>query len=374
MKRDYSLDIAKIIAMFLVAWGHFVSTGTWEMNNIPLVINGSSSLPLLPSETHSLWKLESYFFNTFHIQFPVVGVIIFFIISGMFIPYMQEKYADKSFSQFFLFTHCYKRIFPALFLSTLLVTAVEKYFQGIDFTVTQFLATATATTSLFKIPPILGVLWFLIVLEAMWLICAFIKKFTVQNIFAIYLMCLFLTLLPHINATTYKSELMIVAYNARMIGIILLGVLWTVTKDLHLVDRILYLSLAVALCLTSLKTYENLYNFSETYDNYSSYIAALCVIIAGKLLYIAVNKLPYDKFKSHFIKDIEYISGLFFPFYLCHVCIGMNTMFALRTFVLSPPVRVLLAFVSSFLIAALINKIVFGIKLLKNKLFRGIIC
>ncbi|GEM_PF-6602447 len=374
MQRDYGLDVSKIIAMFMVAWGHFVDVGSSLVSGIPGVINGNTALPLLPSDTHALWKVGVFL----HVSLPVVGVVVFFIISGIFIPIMQEKYGPKSKSDFFLFGHCFKRVFPTVLISILLIALVERLLQGIHFSLGQILATATGTSSLFHVEPVTGVIWFLIVLEAMWLVSAFFKKYTVQNIFSLYGICLFLVVLPHIP-TEHRgplSTLMVFAHNAQMLDIVLLGVLWSVMRSRrsNLFDKIIYMSLATGLCLITTKMYEVLYNFHDSYDKEATYLAALCVILLGRFLYRWLNKILSDAFKARLISGIKFISNLFLPFYLCHLCVGLNVLFLLKKVAVPAGVKVFLAFVFSLLAAMLVNKIVFYIKLLQNKILGVVKC
>lgn len=372
MQRDYALDIAKIISMFLVAWSHFVSAGSYEAKQIYGVIHNTSVLPLIPTETHLLWKAESFFYNIFQIQFSTVGVITFFIISGYFIPAMQEKYIKNDKSKFSLFAHCFNRIYPTLIITVLLITVIGKYLHGIDFSIWQILATSTGAPTLFNVIPVTGVIWFLTVLEVMWLISCLIPKYTLQNILMLYIICLFFTILPHISESKFEADLRNIAYNTRIIGIVLIGVVWQITKNLHKIDRCLYLVIAAAMTITTINIYETLYQFPETYDNIFSYIAAFCVILISKLLYAAINKISCEKIKSCFIKGIEFTSKLFLPFYLSHVCIGLNTIFILRKYDINSSLCVFMAFVVSILGVVIAHKTTYSLKYFIKKI-QGIV-
>ena len=75
-----------------------------------------------------------------------------------------------------------------------------------------------------------------------------------------------------------------------------------------------------------------------------------------------------EKFKAHLISGIKFVSNLFLPFYLCHVCVGLNVLFLLKKVAVPAGVKVFLAFVVSLLAAMLVDKIVFYIKRLQNKI------
>lgn len=85
------LDMIKAVALLLVSWAHYVSVGTWAVE-VPGILNGTLETPLLPAKEHSLYRLESFFFNRFGIQFGVIGVVLFFLVSGYLAPRMQFKY------------------------------------------------------------------------------------------------------------------------------------------------------------------------------------------------------------------------------------------------------------------------------------------
>lgn len=374
MQRDYALDIAKIISMFLVAWSHFVSAGSYEAKQIYGVIHDTRALPLIPTETHLLWKAESFFYNLFQIQFSTVGVITFFIISGYFIPAMQEKYIKSDKSKFSLFAHCFNRIYPTLIITVLLLTIIGKYLHGIDFSIWQILATSTGAPAIFNVASVTGVIWFLTVLEVMWFISCLISKYTLRNVLILYLICLFFTILPHIAETRFETELRTIAYQARMIGIILIGVILQITKNMHKIDKFLYLAIGMAMTIVTINIYETVYQFLETYDNIFSYIASFLVILSSKMLFALMNNIYNEKIRARSIAGIEFASKLFLPFYLSHVCIGLNTIFILKKYHVDSSLCVLGAFIMSILGSIIIYKTSLVLRYFINKIYGVVTC
>ena len=89
--RTLYFTCIKVFAMLLVMYSHFISVGTYSLE-VPGVISGIMDEPLMPGTTQMLWKIESWAYRVFHIEFAVVGVVLFFLVSGYFIPALQEKY------------------------------------------------------------------------------------------------------------------------------------------------------------------------------------------------------------------------------------------------------------------------------------------
>lgn len=356
MERNYALDIAKIFALFFIAWGHFVSASTFGIDKN--IIMDSNSLPLLPPELHSLWKIEAEFHNLFNVYFAIIGLIIFFIIHGMFIPDMQQKYCDKKFLKFNLFLHCFSRVFPTLLFATILIIVIEKFLQGITFPNSVILATITGIPGLFKSSSVTGVIWFLSVLEITWLISCFISKYTIKNTFIMYFFYFLIIVLSHyINNSLLHDFMAFLAYNVRMIGIINIGIMLNLTKNLTLKKQIFYVGICIFLSVITLNTYENLYKFKETYDNILSYVFAFLVIYFGHTIYSGINKIKFENIKVKIISLISFISKLFLPFYLIHVSVGLNVIFLLRKIDINPAVCVLSAYIMSFLLSFILYKI-----------------
>ena len=377
--RLYGLDLAKIIAMLLVAWGHFVSVGTLS-KGVPLVINSMVTTPLMPMESHSLWKLEA-FINKLGVQFGVIGVVIFFFISGYFIPHLQQKYLGKEKSNFNLFFHSIKRIFPYLFFSSLLIVIIEKLCQNISFSFSDFFATCTGIPLFFGVNPVIGCIWYITILFFLWLISCFIKQYTPGSILMTSFICLILTCLPScLEQTEYYQLFLNISFVARMITIPLIGTMFYVTRSFLKVDRVLYMLLAIAISHLTLNLYQELYNFNETYSNINTFLMAGCIIYLSNAACKLLNELPIG-----LTKLIAKCSNLFLPFYLLHVSVGLNIIYVLVKYGNIPAeMAVISAFVGCFIASAFLNILInflggkiddikskFDLKYIKNLTNRG---
>ena len=113
--RIQGLDILRLISVALVMYGHFVSVGGGA-KVIPGIFPASVNLPLIDASKWHAYKYEIFLINNFHTQAGILGVTLFFIITGYLMPMMAERYNRKEFliNRFF-------RIFPTLLVSLLTV-------------------------------------------------------------------------------------------------------------------------------------------------------------------------------------------------------------------------------------------------------------
>lgn len=352
--RLYTLDCSKIIAMLMVAWGHFVFAATFS-NGVPSVLNAMITTPLMPTSSHNLWKIEFFFTSKFGIQFGMVGVIIFFLISGYFIPKMQLKYNKDEFSKFNLFFHSMKKTIPYLLFSSLLIMIIEKWLQNISFTLWDLLATCSGIPMLLTTTPVIVSIWYISVLVFLWFISSVIKKYTPENVLIILFTCLILTLLPSLlKQAQYVHFFSSISFISRMLTIPLIGVMFYLTKSYLIFDRIIYMSLSIGLSYLTLNVYQDLYNIKETYTNINSFIFAVGIIYVSNILYKIIKKISI---KVNVI--IGYFSNLFLPFYLIHVSVGLNVIFVLvKCYNVHPVYAVISAYTVCFLASFFINQVV----------------
>jgi len=140
MKREEHLDILRVTAVILVMFGHFVSVGSFA-KIIPLIINEKQTLlPLIDNTNWNLWKVEIFIINYFSTQTAILGVSIFFIITGYLMAVMMERYSRSEFlvNRFF-------RIFPTLIFSTIFLSVFVYFTQSITFEIASYLASWTLT-------------------------------------------------------------------------------------------------------------------------------------------------------------------------------------------------------------------------------------
>lgn len=81
MSRNYGLDLARILAAYMVMAGHLIFDGSVATSRPYSDWAGKSEvLPLLSNSP--LWKLDNYLLAAHGTALAIIGVSLFFLISG----------------------------------------------------------------------------------------------------------------------------------------------------------------------------------------------------------------------------------------------------------------------------------------------------
>lgn len=81
MNREYGLDFARLVAAYLVLFGHYFLSGTFDTTSRTW-IGESESLPLLDKASHFLWVPDIFLLEHAGTASAILGVALFFLISG----------------------------------------------------------------------------------------------------------------------------------------------------------------------------------------------------------------------------------------------------------------------------------------------------
>jgi len=201
MSRNYGLDLARIFAAFMVMAGHLIFGGS--MANGRPYSDWSGIHEELPLFSHNkMWMLDSYLLQNHGTALAILGVSLFFLISGWLMPAMMKKYSRPSFILNRVF-----RIFPMLIVAVILAAAIQ-YFWGDRTTLsgTDVLATATLSANFLGKPLSLGVAWTLIIEFEFYILLFFLGKLTQLKILSL---CTLLFALSYINEAFRISSLSI---------------------------------------------------------------------------------------------------------------------------------------------------------------------
>lgn len=369
--RQYDIDILKCIGMFLVMWAHFVCTGTYAYE-IPGVINGHLSRPIL--DGCNLVRIDDFFYHKFHIQAGVVGVCLFFMISGYFIPKMQDKYNSGNFPKVWLKQAL--RIVPTTIACVLINGIVVYTLQGIKYSLKDYIVTCIYGGGyIIKNSKItMGVTWYLQVLSFMYFISDLIRKYSIKTVYFVYGIFFMIMFAAKIMQETsmywiYKN----LSYLAVHSGVILIGIGYSLSKGSLLPHKILRILFHSALTLLLQKSYNSLYNVDDTYSEKNTYFAVFLIIIFIESLYFFIKKLELKTLKILTKFIISKISDIFLPFYLVHVHFGLLTMYYLSMYGLRQRYCLVLGVVVSFVVASAISLVVKVFYKYSNKFVKALI-
>jgi peptidoglycan/LPS O-acetylase OafA/YrhL len=184
MKRSSLLDLLRLVAAYLVLFGHFSSSGTFDNNNAGAVRWYSSAgepLPLLRTDLQGLWKVDKYLNESFAAPTAIIGVALFFLISGWLIPTMLLRYSRKAF-----IVNSFFRIFPMLVFSVLLGAAMQYQFGDRNSLNPSAVLSTLALTNHFTGHPFsLPVVWTLIIEFQFYILLALIGPVNIRKILCI---------------------------------------------------------------------------------------------------------------------------------------------------------------------------------------------
>ncbi|MFW5391985.1 acyltransferase, partial [Yersinia sp. 2544 StPb PI] len=210
MSRNYGLDIARIAAAYMVMFGHIVYGGTLSVGRPFTDWAGTSEkLPLLEQNGNSWWLFDHYLLTHYGTALAIIGVSLFFIISGWLMPPMLNKYGRIN----FLLNRVF-RIFPMLFVAVI-IAALIQFFGGDRSTlnIVDVISTATLTNKIFGLQMTLGVIWTLIIEFQFYLILSFLGVITQRKVITTALMFLLLvTIIAKMNVGEYCSHIISSSY------------------------------------------------------------------------------------------------------------------------------------------------------------------
>jgi peptidoglycan/LPS O-acetylase OafA/YrhL len=160
MHRNYGLDFARLLAAYSVALGHLAFGGTFAVDAVfqQWTLKGES-LPLLLKNEQNLWVLDYFLLTKLHTATGIIGVGLFFVISGYVVPPMLSKYTKYQF-----IINRILRIYPILIFSVFLAALIQYCYgdrQSLGFVAV--LSTAGLVNDITHYPYTLGVVWTLVI-------------------------------------------------------------------------------------------------------------------------------------------------------------------------------------------------------------------
>jgi len=346
-KRYRYLDFIRGIAVFLVLYGHLVGTGTWA-STIPDVINdlNNVNLPIIGSNTQNLYWFSSFLYTSGSVETAVVGVFLFFLLTGCLIPDSLERYPNPV---AFLINRFF-RIFPTFWVCMIVLCIVVYTFQGITFSITRIIATMTMMYKILSIPVISGVLWTLSIELFFYVLCAIVRKFTFKKIYLILLVTLIL--IYFCPSGNYHIDGIVT--DLKWISIVLCGVTFNLVQREFKVGNV---SAAFHMMFVTILSFICFNVYAHTFGDGTTYPLLSTWLFAFAFFYFTVffNSCMPDVFDKKVFDPLYKLAELCFPIYLIHVAVGLTIMYQLRLMGWAPALLPFIGAAISILLAKLIS-------------------
>lgn len=308
------MDLLRLIAVLLVMIGHFFSVGNFAPA-IPGIINEGSKLPILDHTLNSFWKIDIWFINNLNSQTAIVGVLLFFLITGYLIAMMQEKYSPME----FLINRFY-RLFPVLVICTIIVSVFVYITQGITFRPISYFASFTLSYEYLFVAPVMGVLWTLAVETLFYIVAAIVGKLNNDKIYLIYS---FILCGIFFASEIQNQYLSMFVHTLKFIAYILIGSsIYNFNKNKNYKNALAIIS-SFVISYTVFEVYQIKFGDTTTYANFGSQFTALCIFSLAYTINLKWGFI-YDRLPRFVI----YISDIVYPFYLLHAVFGLGTMYS----------------------------------------------
>ncbi len=325
-------------------WGHFVSVGGGALV-IPGVINPNlTALPLIDSSQWRAYLFEIFLIEKFSTQSAILGVSLFFLITGYLMPVMCDRYSRINFivNRFF-------RIFPTLIAAMVMLGIFLYVTQKITFDAKSYLASISLTYLWVGVVPVAGVLWTLVIEVLFYFIAFLIGNFTVRRLIVIQSTLLVIVLLGVLYRDHYYVWLS--GYQARFLLFISIGsAFYLAEKEKSTVTKIATLLPSIAFSFIGFQLFKLGKVDASTYENLGTHLLSVAIFIVFYLLgSVRLNRLP---------KLVSALASLVYPFYLVHVVIGLVTMALVRDDINSPYLILLSAILASLLASWLLHQFI----------------
>jgi peptidoglycan/LPS O-acetylase OafA/YrhL len=342
MKHRFAyLDVLRLLAVALVMFGHYVSVGGGA-TEIPGVINTTYTLPLIDQSRWQIWKFEIFMIEKFSTQTAILGVALFFLVTGYLMPTMLERYSRRDFlvNRFF-------RIFPVLFIGIIVIGIFVGVTQGISFDSSSYFASWTLTYQLFLVVPVAGVLWTLVVEILFYACSAMLGKFTVYKLIILQAVLLAIIFCSVKQGGSYY--LMLAALQAKYLLMICIGsAINLAERETEWHHKFALIFGAIVTSYLGFQIYKFGHEDVSTYNNLGTHLLAFSLF----LFFYWLSKLNLlEKLPN----VIYRLADLVYPIYLLHVAIGLGTMAIVRGFTTEPYIMLAAAISASILVSWILH-------------------
>lgn len=261
--------------------------------------------------------------KSFSTQTAILGVTLFFMITGYLMPLMLERYKRIDFlvNRFF-------RIFPVLFVALGVIGLFVWMTQGLVFGVSSYVASFTLTYLVVGVVPIAGVLWTLVIEVLFYMCAAVIGKFSIYKLFAFQALILGIVVVSVKVPDSYYFTL--VASQVKYMMFICVGsAVYLAEKEESWQNKVFLVFGALVLAYLAFQLYKFGHEDVSTYNNLGTQVLALTMFLFFGFIskFDILHKLP---------RPIYWMADLVYPIYLLHAAIGLGTMAFVRSFTNNP--------------------------------------
>jgi peptidoglycan/LPS O-acetylase OafA/YrhL len=337
MKREFGVDFARLLAAYLVLLGHFVLHGALGADPATQALVGAAeSLPLLNKDNFWLWRLDYYLLQNWNTAFAILGVALFFIISGWIVPSMLDRYSRREFLKNRIF-----RIMPMLVVAVGFTAALQFFFgDASSISIRSVLSTAFLANQFTGDSVYLGVVWTLLIEVKFFALLFIFGRLTNKKILfsAIVLSTLIFLQFLIFNAGWYAGQQYLMglmnslAHDAHYLIFMLVGAsAWRAFSERQSVKENLTPFFILALFNVGRFLLKNGLSVAPAQD--LNGVTQLVVIILFSLCLIAQFKLQGENFIA---RGISRWATITYSLYLLHVGLGFFLISRLRHFVENP--------------------------------------
>lgn len=316
--RLHFIDHLRVLSVGLVMYGHFVLVGGGA-KTIPNVIREDAhDLPILDHTNWGAQKFEILLIESFSSQSAILGVAMFFVITGYLMPIMMERYSRKQFmiNRFF-------RIYPLAIVTALLIAPFAYFAQGFQFTAWQIFATASLLYPFLGVPVFNSVLWTLVVEMLFYITVFLIGRFTILKLLGVQVAISFLIYCSIEYPEVWVTQFL--GWNARFVLMICIGcAIYLAEKQRRPLVGFLLILWSLLLSYVGFKEYADHFDDTSTYQSFGTHT----LVVLGFLSY----KGYFSMFVSSKSPLISTLSELVYPLYLVHMSFGLTTMYLLKDY------------------------------------------
>jgi peptidoglycan/LPS O-acetylase OafA/YrhL len=338
------LDLLRIVSVVLVMWGHFVSVGGGALV-IPGIINTDvMALPLIDQTQWRAYFIEIFFIETFSTQTAVLGVSLFFLITGYLMPMMCERYSRSGFMLNRLF-----RVFPTLIAATVMLGIFLYFTQKITFDAKSYISSITLTYLWLGVAPVTGVLWTLVIEVVFYFIAFLTGAFTLRRLIFIQSALLLVIFM----GVAYREHyyVWLAGHQSRFLLLIAIGsAIYLAEKEEAFLAKITTLLPSIVMSYVGFQIFKFGKVDASTYENLGTHLLSvaiyLCFYYLGPLV---LQRLP---------KKLDALADLVYPLYLTHATIGLVVMGMVRDYLRQPYLILLSALLASLFAAWVLHRAV----------------